>query len=543
MKLEALIQALAWTLIHSVWLAALAGAIQGLVSAHWRERAPQRAYLVGVVLMLGLVLTLGAVFLLQWDQRHAALDLAALQAARAALPMPGQVAADLPVVAAAGTLSGDVWWALLVGAWALGVCWHGYRVLTAHIALRRLVMAATPLPQWQAVALGWAQRMGIRAPVRVLGSALAQVPFVLGYWRPVIVLPLTVAAGMPMPQIEAILAHELAHLKRADVIINWLQIGCELLLFFHPAVRWMSADLRDLRERCCDDAVLSLGSRRGDYARALLQLEAFRQHTPLTAPAATAGALLLRIERIVGEPRKLSFKWRKSLLVLAASLGVLALAPWRLSLNTAELASLPRLALPELLRLELQPELPLAAPSAEMALSASGPAPAQAIALPRAMLIEPMALDPAAARLALAADPLRPSAAPRRANAGSAPISSGIAQRPEGPLPVTMVQPVYPGRSQLKGSEGEVVLRYRVDRQGQVYAISVVSAPRDQAFERAARAALNAWRYQPADAALWAGRELQQRFDFRLGAPSASTPAIDECVRVTGSRLCRPWPN
>src|SRR4029079_1809460 len=102
-----------------------------------------------------------------------------------------------------------------------------------------------------------AQRLGVKRAVKVLQSVLIQTPVVVGFFRPTILLPLCVATGLPESQLELILAHELAHIRRHDYVVNLLQTLVETLFFYHPAVWWLSRQIRNERENCCDDIVMA----------------------------------------------------------------------------------------------------------------------------------------------------------------------------------------------------------------------------------------------------------------------------------------------
>ncbi len=137
-------------------------------------------------------------------------------------------------------------------------------------------------------------------------SAVVKVPAVIGYFRPVVLIPLSVASGFPPEQLEALLAHELAHIRRHDYLVNLLQTAVETLCFYHPAVWWISSQIRCEREDCCDDVALSVCRNQTEYARGLVALEELRGRVPATALAAVGGSLLSRIRRIAGvedEPR------------------------------------------------------------------------------------------------------------------------------------------------------------------------------------------------------------------------------------------------
>lgn len=191
-------------------------------------------------------------------------------------------------------------WLALV--WMLGVgalsVWH----VGGWIALCRLRSIGTsPVPgHVTALVAQLQQRLQISRPVRVLQSAVIQIPAVLGHLRPVILLPVSTLTGLSSEQIEAILAHELAHIRRADYLVSLLQTVAETLLFHHPAVWWISRRIRAEREFCCDDLALTLTTNRKTYAHALASLAGVSTSTPRPAIAADGGSLLSRVTRILG---------------------------------------------------------------------------------------------------------------------------------------------------------------------------------------------------------------------------------------------------
>jgi beta-lactamase regulating signal transducer with metallopeptidase domain len=133
-------------------------------------------------------------------------------------------------------------------------------------------------------------------------SAFAQVPMTMGWIRPVILFPAALLTGLSTSEIELLLAHELAHIRRHDYLANLLQTVVETLLFYHPVTWWISSRLRQERENRCDDLVTS---RSGDvlaYANVLLHLESMRADGALLASAANGGDLLQRVRRLLGEP-------------------------------------------------------------------------------------------------------------------------------------------------------------------------------------------------------------------------------------------------
>lgn len=114
-----------------------------------------------------------------------------------------------------------------------------------------------------------------------------------------ILLPVGALAGLPPQQLEAIIAHELAHIRRHDYLVNLLQAVIEALLFYHPAVWWVSRQIRQEREHCCDDLAVAVSGDLMTYARALLEMEQLRAAAPQLAVAAYGGLLMNRIQRLL----------------------------------------------------------------------------------------------------------------------------------------------------------------------------------------------------------------------------------------------------
>lgn len=156
--------------------------------------------------------------------------------------------------------------------------------------------------------------------VRMLVSTATESPSVVGWMRPVILLPVSALAGLPMEQLEAVLAHELAHIRRHDYLVNLMQMAVESLLFYHPAVWWVSARIRHERELCCDDVAASASGGPLVYARALTTIEKMRGGTPAVAMGATGGKLLYRIRRLAGDAGESPSK-ASGVLALAVTVG------------------------------------------------------------------------------------------------------------------------------------------------------------------------------------------------------------------------------
>jgi beta-lactamase regulating signal transducer with metallopeptidase domain len=188
--------------------------------------------------------------------------------------------------------------------WALGVLLFSARLLYACRRVSILKRQGHPAaPSILAQVSRLSQQMRIDRPVRVLVSTLADGPSVAGWIRPVILLPAATLLGLTPDQLESVLAHELAHIRRHDYLVNLIQMTIETLWFYHPAAWWISTRVRRERELCCDDLAVATCGDALCYARALAALERIRAEQPLApelALGARDGGLLFRIQRLLG---------------------------------------------------------------------------------------------------------------------------------------------------------------------------------------------------------------------------------------------------
>ena len=227
----------------------------------------------------------------------------------------------------------------LAPVWIAGVCICSLRYAVGWISLQRVRQrgVCNAPKSWQDTVTRLAIEVKISRPVVLLESLLADTPVVLGHFRPVILAPLGFLASLLPDQVEAILSHELAHIRRSDYLVNVCQRVIEALLFYHPAVWWISKVIRAERENCCDDMVVDLRGNAHAYAAALTTLEHSRleQHRPTrkAAVASTGGNLVKRIKRLL-YPKGSSGVWAPTLaaIVLMASTAT-AFAAWHVNPN------------------------------------------------------------------------------------------------------------------------------------------------------------------------------------------------------------------
>jgi GWxTD domain-containing protein len=284
--------ALGRALLHFVWEGALIAALLGVMLLALRRASAQARYLASCAAILAMIAS------------FAVTAIGGVPASPRVAVAPSMTIAVRHAVVPAGEALGratpfSTW---VVAAWLAGVAILSVRRAGGWLRARRIVARATvPAEQrWLERLDRLRERMGIDRAVTLVESALAESPSVIGWLRPVILVPAGWLMGLSVEQAEAILLHELAHVRRHDYLVNLMQSVVEDLLFYHPAVWWVGRVMRRERENCCDDDVVEMGGDVRSYARTLASLEGLRAGEP--AMAANGGPLADRIRRLVRPP-------------------------------------------------------------------------------------------------------------------------------------------------------------------------------------------------------------------------------------------------
>jgi len=196
----------------------------------------------------------------------------------------------------------------LIAFWFVGVMTLSVWRLGGWIALQRLrSLGTTPVDSLHLETLArLAKKVGVSRPVRLAKSLLVQTPVLIGFIRPLILVPPAMLSGLSPACLEAILAHELAHVRRHDYIVNLLQTAIETLFFYHPAIWWVSGQIRKHREDCCDDIAVQACESRRVYAEALISLAELQPLGNRLALAAAGDSMHMagRIRRLLGLPAR-----------------------------------------------------------------------------------------------------------------------------------------------------------------------------------------------------------------------------------------------
>jgi beta-lactamase regulating signal transducer with metallopeptidase domain len=288
---------LGWALLNFLWQGTAVAALAAVLMTMCRRASGRYVIAVGaLVLMLAAPV---ATFLFLTSSSASA---------PARVDSPAEAEPTIALNVAARTSSGisrfssspdaPPW---LVETWLLGVAFFSLRSAGGFLLLERERRKQSTLvsPRVLAICQTLQSQLGLGRAIRYCECARLQAPAVIGWFRPIVLLPVTAITGLSEEQLQSIIVHELAHIQRLDPFVNVFQISVETLLFYHPAVWWLNKTIRAEREHCCDDVAVALCGNPVEYARALTLMEEWRT-APALAMAANRGPLSERIFRVLG---------------------------------------------------------------------------------------------------------------------------------------------------------------------------------------------------------------------------------------------------
>jgi beta-lactamase regulating signal transducer with metallopeptidase domain len=289
-------EALNSALLHFLWQGVAVALLLWMGLFLLRRRSAQARYLVCCAsLALLAALPVATTWILY--ERPFAPPVSTAAAAKAATPTT-EVRPEGPTLTTTQWTAVVESWALPI--WSIGVLVFSIRLVwgCGQVSLLRR-RGSAPDEGLSTLVAALARRFGIGRKVRILVAGGGESPSVVGWMRPVVLIPSAALLGLTAGQLEAVLAHELAHIRRHDYLVNMLQVLVETLLFYHPAVWWVSARIRHERELCCDDLAVRACGDAVCYARALTKLVRLRIAAPAMAMGSNNGSMLYRIERLL----------------------------------------------------------------------------------------------------------------------------------------------------------------------------------------------------------------------------------------------------
>ncbi|MEO3408116.1 M56 family metallopeptidase [Mucilaginibacter sp. CAU 1740] len=304
-----LVQAFSWMLIHSLWQGLLLAVISALVMLLTKKASAALRY--NLVLVQFLIFVAACMFTFVWElnkppqqsmvqlgdaiggKASALLSLNADGVRAFTYTCVGYFTANAPLVVL-------LWFVFFLFRWV--------RMMRGLVFIRvaRYRQVSEPPQHWKNRVELLCQKLQLNKTVKLLESGYVKVPMVIGHLKPLILIPAGLLAGLPPEQVEAVLLHELAHIRRYDYVVNFLQTVAETVFFFNPGLLWISALLRDERENCCDDIALAQTKNKREFIQALIS---FKEHSLYGADYAVAfpgkkNQLLQRVSRILGQRNK-----------------------------------------------------------------------------------------------------------------------------------------------------------------------------------------------------------------------------------------------
>ncbi|HVW97462.1 MAG TPA: M56 family metallopeptidase [Mucilaginibacter sp.] len=320
-----LMQALCDTLLHSLWQGLILSGLTAAIIVFTRKSSPSKRYnlLIGALMLFAAATV--CTFALALKHTGTATALPVINHHYTA-PVVTQVQTNyLPPVQKTTFTDSAIDYlnrnsATIVLIWFLIVCVRCLQLATGiqgiYYLKHRSIFKADEF--WIKRLLQLANELGIRHAVRIAESGLAKVPMVIGHLKPLILIPAGLFTALPPEEIEAILIHELAHIRRADYLVNLMQSLLEILFFFNPAVLWVSALIKTERENCCDDIAVSRSSNKVNYIKALVSCQEFNASSPALAMALKGNKnhLKNRVTRIISNNNQSLNRIEKSLLAI-----------------------------------------------------------------------------------------------------------------------------------------------------------------------------------------------------------------------------------
>ncbi len=276
------VYALGWTIIHSLWQSSLIALAYFFLSSFPKKENSHHRYNLGI---FSLIILLGTTAMTFW-RAHSSFVPASMTANTAVAQGSTMLQAGSdPSLASIvqGFISQHM--PLIVGFWLLGVfilIVHFIGDYVANLRIKKYPCVEAP-DLWQKRLTDLSKRMNLSKFVKIKETLRISTPMTIGHLKPVILFPVGLLAGLPVDQVEAIFAHELAHILRRDYLVNILQNFVDIFFFYHPGVRWISARIRVERENCCDDMAVGMVGDSIMFAKALANIQGWHIKQPLLA--------------------------------------------------------------------------------------------------------------------------------------------------------------------------------------------------------------------------------------------------------------------
>ena len=326
------------TLLHSLWLGIVLSVCTGLIILFTKKATAALRYNLLVSLLGVFLICITAIFFRELSTADSkSVDVVLSSAQQSTTAHQSDSFAKLDILSSSSSIFAffNNYAAQIVLIWFLIICIKSIQLIIglqsiSYIKKNKVFSAGN---YWEDRLKGLANRFQISRPVKLVQSGIAKVPVIVGHLKPIILIPLGMLNGLSEREIEAILAHELAHVKRQDYLVNLLQSFAEILFFFNPAVLWISALIREERENCCDDLALATTSNKNEYIHALISCEEFDSSKMAYAMAfgRKRNQLMDRVSRIAFNKSTTLNRVEKMVLILLLGTGILLASAFKAS--------------------------------------------------------------------------------------------------------------------------------------------------------------------------------------------------------------------
>lgn len=312
-----LVNAIGWTIFHSIWQGVVLALLLVITLFFANKKTPRVKYAISVSVLFIFVIASSITFFLMYKTDLPSQTVGSNQ--NFDKVMISGVLFENPVYD--NKTSSSIFdlaqnyfiknLTLFVLGWFVGLMFFSLRFIIGVLYLQRVRFNGLKEldVEWLYRSRELAKKLGIQKFVLVYESVKVKIPIVLGYLKPIILLPIGMINALPYTQVESIIAHELAHIKRYDFLVNLLQSFIETVFFYHPAIWWISGLIREERENCCDDLTIEICKDTLVYSKALYNLYQINQNHPefVLALSGNKNLLIRRIKRMNGEKSKLSY--------------------------------------------------------------------------------------------------------------------------------------------------------------------------------------------------------------------------------------------
>lgn len=307
-----LLSAFGWTIIHSIWIGGIVFILAWVLMYFFRNAKANYRYLIATGSLFsflalvsiaffkvyavqninhGIKLTIGENFRSLSNNFMEVSNLSNLTNSFSLTNIENYINQNIP---------------LLVVVWLVGLLFFSLRFAGGLIYTYRMRSRSQKIggSELNNMLEKMSKKIGLRSKVQIKETSLISTPMVIGFIKPIILLPLGMANGLSLHQVEAILFHEIAHIYRLDYLINLIQSIIEVVLFYHPVVWWLSAYIRAERENICDDIAIKHTGSALNYAKALTNLQELNNQTPdiVVAFSNKKYRFMNRIRRLLGLP-------------------------------------------------------------------------------------------------------------------------------------------------------------------------------------------------------------------------------------------------